>query len=75
MTDAIALTFNAFIEFIDSTGINYIMFAQDIKRCFKELESPRKQLRADVIRTHAWVHRSRAPYDHDQQAVIKELHN
>jgi len=35
---------------------------------------PRKQLHADGIRTHASMHRRRTPYDHDQQAVIKELH-
>ena len=62
------------IEFIDSTGLNHIMFAYNIQFCFKELESPWKQLHADGIWTHAKVHRKRAPCDHDQQDVIKELH-
>ena len=32
-----------------STGLNYVIFAHNIKCCFEELESPRKQLHTDGI--------------------------
>jgi len=32
---------------MDPTGLNHIMFAHNIYRCFEEPESPRKKLRAD----------------------------
>ena len=50
------------------------MFAHNIYYCLEEVESPRKQLHADGIRTHAKVYNWHTLYDPDQQALIKELH-